>query len=199
MEFGIILDIGVILLLIAFIALGFRRGFLRSVLGLVKTIAAIIIAVLLARPLARLLDNWFSVTESLSGLFKDGPVHNLADNLGLLLLIVFCAIGLFILIRILVWFLLRLITKLKKGVKPLHRIDQILGAVFGLVKFIIFGTLVSGILLVLSQMSAMSWINDSLFERSYIASWLYDQAVEVMIPIIRSIDASAIFNNIIND
>lgn len=62
----LILDIAVVLFLLIFAIVGFKKGFLKGLVGLVGTVVAFIIAILCAAPLAEFVENNFGMTTGIA-------------------------------------------------------------------------------------------------------------------------------------
>ena len=188
-----VIDIILISFLIGFAVLGSRRGFLRSLLSLVSITVSILLAVLGARPIARLLDNWWGLADSIGEWFSGGGIlDSVARNNGMLVLIIMVAVVLFVGLRISLFFLKRFVKHVMENSKVLGRIDQVLGLFFGIVRFFYYVCLLSLVVMILSSTSALADLPQWLFADSTIAAWLYDRALDVVIPLLRSVGAQAV-------
>ncbi len=73
--FGII-DVVIVLSVIAFAVIGWKKGFLLKIVEMASSVFGLIASILLARPFAKVLDNWFgaSIADSINTyLSKLGP------------------------------------------------------------------------------------------------------------------------------
>lgn len=59
------IDIGIIVILIVFIAIGFWKGLIFSLLSVFSTFVNFCISIFLARPITNLLNNWFGMESSM--------------------------------------------------------------------------------------------------------------------------------------
>lgn len=62
-----LVDLGALLVMLVLAIVGAKKGGIRSLLGFASTIIAIALAFMFAKKGATLLNNWFHITESLSG------------------------------------------------------------------------------------------------------------------------------------
>ena len=64
------IDVVVLLILVAFVAIGFWKGLVFSVLSLFSGFINFVIAIFLTRPVTNLLNNWFGLERALTGAFS---------------------------------------------------------------------------------------------------------------------------------
>ena len=190
-----VIDVVIFVGLIALAMLGTRDGFIRGALSFVSTFVSIIIAIALARPLASLLDSWFGFSEPLSNVFDGSALENIAQNSGFLFLTIICGVSLFVLTKVIVYFLKRLSLRITDSSKLLNVVDRALGTIFGLFRFGLWLLFLSGAIFVLSQISLTAGIHTWLFENSSVGLWVYDRMIEwFVIPIFSSVGAGGIIN-----
>jgi len=156
---------------------------------------SILVSIFLARPVASLLDNWFGLADTFSGWFTgEGTIDTMARNNGFMLVVIFVAIFLFISIRLTLWLLRKKIKKLKERLPEFNRVDQILGFFLGLVRFILYAAVISTFLAFAESISFLERIPNWLFEDSTIAYWIYQRCLDLVGPLMRSLNAGNIFN-----
>jgi len=184
------LDVAVGVIIILFVAFGAMRGFLRSLLGMIPTVVVIIGSILLARPLARVLDGWFGWADGLSGLFQgEGSIDTwVREQGGMLMLVIIIAVALFILLRIVLWLVMRAIMSARERSRTFSQLDSWAGFFFGFVKFAIYATMVSAVLFTLFGIidGSQEW----LFTDSRFALWIYERCIDVMGPLLRRLSAA---------
>ena len=184
------IDIAVAVIVLLFVAFGTFRGFLRSLLGMIPTVLVIVGSILIARPVARVLDGWFGWAEGLSNLFQgDGAIDTwVREQGGMMMLIIIVAVVLFALLRIVLWLVMRAITRARERSRSFSTIDGIAGFFFGFVKFAVYATMLSAVLFTLTGI--FDGLHDWLFADSYLAVWIYDRCIDVMGPLLRRISAA---------
>ena len=188
-----LIDILLALVIIFSVLSGIRIGFLRGVVGFLSTFVATLLAVVLARPLAILLDNWFGWGESLGALSTgNDTLDGIANSSGLLVLVIFCGIFLFIAIKLFALLLKGTIRRLKERSRTLNAMDRALGFLFGFFRFAVWALFISGIIFVASGINIFSGVEGFIFNDSTFARWVYDRMIDLVIPILRSIGASGI-------
>lgn len=116
------IDIVCAVLILVFTLIGARKGAIRSVIGLCSTVLSLVAAYYLAVPFSKLLNGWFSVFE------KGGETIWIAVS-GILV---------FVLCKIILDLIGKLLTKLADSVKAVGALNTLLGAVVGFVKAAIF-------------------------------------------------------------
>ena len=161
---------------------------------MISTIVAIVVSLLLARPLARLLDGWFGFAERLGGVFRDGGALDQVTgdgSRGMLFLIVICSVAVFVLMKILFWYLKKLALRLKERNPFINQWDRALGAVFGLVRFVIVLTVFSGLMMIITSISAFEGLHNTIFDNSTVAHWFYQRGVDIVVAIFGQIDLVA--------
>ena len=112
------IDIVCAALILIFTLIGARKGAIRSVIGLCSTVLSLIAAYYLAVPVSKLLNEWFSVFE------KGGETLWIAVS-GVLV---------FLLCKIVLDLIGKLLTKLADSVKAVGALNTLLGAVIGFIK-----------------------------------------------------------------
>ena len=168
-----IADIVIVLIAVAFMAWGAYRGFMRGILGFITNTVAIILALLGARPILSLIN---SITNNT--IVRDG-------QLGILIMV---AIALFIAIRLIVMILKFKIMKIKDRFRMVNAVDRVLGALLGLFKFALAMAIVAILVLLLGNI--FSGLRPWLFEGSIIAEWIYDRALDVVLPFLSAVSAA---------
>lgn len=112
------IDIVCAALILIFTLIGARKGAIRSVIGLCSTVLSLVAAYYLAVPVSKLLNDWFSVFE------KGSETIWIAVS-GILV---------FVLCKIILDLIGKLLTKLADSVKAVGALNTLLGAVIGFVK-----------------------------------------------------------------
>jgi len=152
-----LIDIIVVGLLLFFVVAGYLQGFLRCTLSMVKISISIIVAVLLCRPAAIMLDTLFGYYS-----WFDSDLVATAVM----------ALAIFIIIRLALMKIRRIVEKFREN-DTVSRVDNIFGALFGLLRFAFVFFIFSLVVLIVSIIpfldSTVAW----LFEGSTIAYWLY--------------------------
>ena len=162
-----IVDIIVGLAFLLLVLLGFFRGFVKSVVMLVKIPVTIVASFLIASPLAALL----SVT---------GLQEWLARQIGLsvantrIIVVIALAVIIFIIIRIILWKLIKMSDKAKEKKRVLSKVDRFLGLLFGIAHFTVIFTLVAMLFFFVTLLPFLSSLRGVVFDGSYVAKWLYD-------------------------
>ncbi|MCL2570272.1 MAG: CvpA family protein [Firmicutes bacterium] len=185
-----VVDVIVVVLILTFALVGMYVGFLRGILDFVSTFIIIIISVVIARPFALLLDRWFGIAGPLSSIFQgESALDEMARNNGLLLLTAIIAVVLFIVIKVVIAILRRKIMRWKERFPSLNSIDKTLGFFLGLFKFMVYATIFSGFLFIITSIAAFSGLHDWLLEGSTVVSWLYDVCLNIIGPLLRVLGA----------
>jgi len=237
-----ILDIILLVLMLVFAFLGFKKGFLRSVVAILKGIVSLIVAIILARPLASFLDRLFSLGRLIGRLFLptveglstsewwtteataaanatqletikgsdfvstilakivertvggagdsiigNTPAAYAATVLGFFALIVLCAVIIFVVVRILLRILDKYIKKLTEN-QTGFVVDAWLGALFGILRFLISVMCWMMFLFVLSSIPFINGIAEWLFSGSVICHWLFEATGSIVLWFFRTFD-----------
>jgi len=144
-----------------------------------------IVALFLARPVANLLDRWFSLAEVFGQLFSgEGVLDSFARDNGFILLLVFVTLVLFVVIRIILWLIKLKVSRMKERCRVFNRVDQICGLFLGIVRFIIYMTMLSTFLLFAESMTFLEWLPEWIFEDSTVFLWIYEQCIRVIAPLL---------------
>ena len=122
-----VLDIVIGVLLLLFVAFGYWKGFMNGVIGFVASAISLVIALFLAKPMANLADSWFNLSKVLG----DAIMTSLGRPLNILI----CGVIAYILVRILFFFLTRMVKRVKEENKAIDVIDKVLGLFLGFAKF----------------------------------------------------------------
>ena len=112
------IDVVCVALILIFTIVGARKGAIRSLIGLCSTVFSLFAAYYLAVPVANVLNGWFSVFE------KGGETLWIAVS----------GIAAFILCKIVLDLIGKLLTKLAESVKAVGALNTLLGAVIGFIK-----------------------------------------------------------------
>lgn len=131
------IDIVCAALILIFTLIGARKGAIRSVIGLCSTVLSLVAAYYLAVPVSKLLNDWFSVFE------KGSETIWIAVS-GILV---------FVLCKIILDLIGKLLTKLADSVKAVGALNTLLGAVIGFVK---------GAILICAVLAVISLLPDSM-------------------------------------
>ena len=131
------IDIVCAALILIFTLIGARKGAIRSVIGLCSTVLSLVAAYYLAVPFSKLLNDWFSVFE------KGSETIWIAVS-GILV---------FVLCKIILDLIGKLLTKLADSVKAVGALNTLLGAVIGFVK---------GAILICAVLAVISLLPDSM-------------------------------------
>jgi len=163
-----ITDIIVGLIFLLFVGLGFFRGFIRSMVSLAKIPVTIAISFFLAGPVSSLLDK-IGFLRVLSGWIGLGK-----ELTGIITLIAI-AVMIFIIIRVILWKLVKASDKAKEKKRTYNKIDRLLGAVFGLVHFVVIFTLISISFAIVNWVFSQAGVDfySMIFKGSHVAAWLY--------------------------
>lgn len=131
------IDIVCAALILIFTIIGARKGAIRSVIGLCSTVLSLVAAYYLAVPFSKLLNDWFSVFE------KGSETIWIAVS-GILV---------FVLCKIILDLIGKLLTKLADSIKAVGALNTLLGAVIGFVK---------GAILICAVLAVISLLPDSM-------------------------------------
>jgi uncharacterized membrane protein required for colicin V production len=169
-----ITDIIVGLAFLLLVLLGFFRGFIKSVVMLVKIPVTIVVSFLAAGPLSGLLKliGFQSVFAGWTGLSE--------QTAGIIVLIALAVI-IFIVIRLILWKLVKISDKAKENKRMFSKADRFLGLLFGLVHFTIIFTLVSIVFFFFTLIPFFTHWNEAVFEGSHVAKWLYNIIVQFVV------------------
>ena len=164
-----VVDIIFVILAIAFIAHGAITGALRGLLSFATGILAILLSLLIAYPIALLFSNWLGWNR--------------------LLTMAVAAVIIYIIIRIIVFFLSRFIKRLKERMPTLNRVDRFFGLFIGFIRFFFYCLSLTFFLVLLSNAGPLARIPEWLFNGSTIASWVFDFMSDWAIPLVNRIGA----------
>ena len=187
---NMLVDIIFVLLLIVFALHGAWRGFLKGLLAFFSVLISIVFSVLLARPIAGLLNGWFGWGDSLGELVNENLGINLAEDTGFLVLIAIVSVAFFIFLRIAVFFIARMITRLKRFSRRINRVDQLLGLFLGIFRFLLYFFALTALIVVASTLTATTGIEEFLFGDSNVAGWFFGFMSDWVVPIIRGLGAA---------
>ena len=127
------IDIVCVALILIFTIAGARKGAIRSVIGLCSTVISLLAAYNLAVPVAKVLNGWFSVFE------KGGETLWIAVS----------AVAVFVVCKIVLDLIGKLLTRLAESIKAVGALNTLLGAAIGFVKAAI---LICAVLAVISML-----------------------------------------------
>jgi len=170
-----IIDIIVGLLLVLLVGLGFFRGFVKSAVMLVKIPITIVASFIIASPIAaffnmggiglhKALANWFNVSISI----------------GRIISVIFFAVIIFIVIRIILHKLTKLADKAKEKKTITGKLDRFLGAAFGLLRFAIYFILAAIVFRVVTIIPFADKLHGLVFDGSTVAIWMYDLVLTII-------------------
>jgi uncharacterized membrane protein required for colicin V production len=158
-----VLDIIIVIIALLYMGLGFWRGLLRSVLSLVKISVSIILAILLGRPIAGLLDKWFSISE----------------GVGEFTWIAICVLCVFILLRLVLRLLDKVVRSAHEKSDGVKKVDRILGLIFGFVRFAMLCFVISLVIFVAEAIGLN--LVEPMFKNSPVCEWIYRTCVKLLI------------------
>jgi uncharacterized membrane protein required for colicin V production len=162
------LDIGLGVLMLLFMFLGWRKGFLCGILGFLAGVVALVAAIFAARPLNDL-------------------VH-ISGKYGVLI----CGVAIYVFIRLVFWIIMRFIKRAKKKNKKIDRADRIGGIFLGLAEYAVF---VVGIFIFFYLLSVVPWVGKSvewLLDKSYVGKPIFTFVVKHVIPFLGEVTTSVV-------
>ena len=117
------LDIVILVLLLVFIAIGWRRGFMGSIVGFVSNTISFAVAIFTAKQLAQLLNTLFGFSTMLDPILT-GKGETINILISGVIIYAFCALMFFV--------LKRFIKRVKDENKVVDKIDRFFGLVLGI-------------------------------------------------------------------
>ena len=181
MAAGLIADIAVVIFAAVMIILCTKRGFLRSLLRYTSLIVALVVALLGAGPLASYLNEQFGLGETIASW------HIPFISAGTLLTLL-TGVLLFLVVRLVLILLDKLLQAVKEHLRAVNAIDRILGTVFGaLLALIELATL----FMLIDALGWQEFLQLTPASGGYIAHHLFTFCKEYVFNIITSICAAA--------
>jgi len=168
-----IVDLIIILVFFGFALLGYVRGFIRSAASLVRVSISVLVAFLLSRPIAAALNGIFRVDRGLENLFSVSS--------GRPILIAIITIILFFAIRIALHKIVKFAERSREQSVAFNRVDRWLGGLFGAARFLFLFSLFAVIFYLLTRISFIRPLEDTVFGDSTVANWLYEFIVELVL------------------
>jgi uncharacterized membrane protein required for colicin V production len=140
---------------------GCKRGFLRSALKMVTSLISLVIAFFLAKPVAEgILDKNWNLTEKIAPWIKNNAgwvTRFLGENYGKITLWLMTFIGLFIVIRLVLIIVDRLLSKIKEGMPVVNFLDKTAGFFFGVVMAAVY---ILGLFWLFDALSSIDFLKD---------------------------------------
>jgi uncharacterized membrane protein required for colicin V production len=140
---------------------GYKRGFLSSALKMITTLFSLVIAFFLAKPVAEgILDKNWQLTEKISPWINDHAgwvARFLGENHGKITLWLMTFVGLFIVIRLLLIIIDRLLGKIKENMPVVNFLDKTAGFFFGIVMSAVY---ILGLFWVLDALSSINFLEN---------------------------------------
>jgi uncharacterized membrane protein required for colicin V production len=172
--------------------LGTMRGFMRSTLRMVTSIVSLIAAFFLAKPVAEFINNTWDVADKLEPWINEhiGFLERFNEK-GWFALFILTVIGLFIVIRLLLIIVDRLLKKLKESSQAVNFLDKTLGFLFGIV---MAAVAVVGLLMTIDALASIKGLENlpawlQLTEDTgFVAAWrVYDFSKDHIFDIVEQI------------
>jgi uncharacterized membrane protein required for colicin V production len=189
-----IADALLLIILLVNLFWGYKRGFMRSALRLVTSLVALVVSFLLAKPVSVLLDNSFNLVEKITPWLDEhmGFLSNfLHENQGKVMLFILTFVALFIIIRLILIIVDRLLRKLKDSSKAVDFLDKTLGLLFGLVMAAVY---IIGLFFAFDSLSSIGvladlpkWIQLTKDGGGFVAWRVYEITVDNILPVIKDI------------
>ena len=166
-------DVILVLAFLTFAGLGFVRGFVKSAASLVKASISVVVAFLLSRPLATVLNSIFGLNKVVANIFNVSS--------GRPILIAILAFIIFIAIRIVLHKLVKFAERSRERSRVFNHVDRWLGALFGAVRFLFLFSLFAVAFYVITRISFIRPLHDTVFGDSKVAVWLYNIVVKLVL------------------
>lgn len=181
MAAGLIADIVVVIFAAVTIFLCTKRGFLRSLLRYTSTIVALVVALLGAGPLASFLNTQFGFGETIAS-------WNIPFVSAGTLLTVLSGLLLFLVVRLVLVILDKLLQAVKERLHAVNVIDRILGTVFGAVIALIE---LAMLFMLIDALGWQEFLQLTPASGGYVAHYLFTFCKEYIFNIITAIYAAA--------
>jgi uncharacterized membrane protein required for colicin V production len=133
------LDIAIGVVALFFVLVGFWKGFMCGIVGFIASVTSLTVAIFSSKMLANIAEQNFDLTNKLDGIIS---------GLGRPLNVLVCAAVVFIICRLIFWFINRIIRKIKRQNRVVDFTDKILGVGLGVLK----AALLIGIVFIVVQM-----------------------------------------------
>lgn len=166
-------DAIIILAFFAFAILGYARGLVKSAASLVRVSVSVVIAFIISRPIAAILNSIFGLNKALSNAF--------GVSSGKAVLIAIITIIIFIAIRLVLHKLVKFAEKSREKSRVFNHIDRWLGALFGALRFLFLFSLFAIGFYLLTRISFIRPLENTVFSDSHIANWLYKFVVKIIL------------------
>lgn len=166
-------DVILILAILTFAGLGFIRGFVKSAASVIRGSIAVIAAFLLSRPIASVLNSLFGLNKVVANMFdvsQGGPI-----------LVAIVTFIVFIAIRLVLHKLVKFAEKSREQSRIFNHVDRLLGALFGAVRFLFLFSLFAVAFYLITRISFIKPLHDTIFGDSTVAVWLYDLVVKLVL------------------
>lgn len=184
MAAGLIADIVVVVFAAVMIFLCTKRGFLRSLLHYTSMIIALAVALLGAVPFANFLNNQFGLGEIINSWHI--PFVSAGSLLTLL-----SGIALFLITRLLLIILDKLLQAAKEHLRAVNTIDRLLGTVFGAFMALIELT---AVFMLINALGWQEFLQLTPASGGYIAHHLFTFCKDYIFEIVTAIYAAAVNN-----
>lgn len=119
------LDVAFFVILLLGILFGVARGFVKSVCKIAGTVFSAVVAFMFCVTLQNSLEGWFGLTTALAGVIGNATIAKV-------IAIVISFILLFLVVKLLAWFVGKTGTALVNKFAPCRMINRILGGILGL-------------------------------------------------------------------
>ena len=179
-------DIAIGVVLALFLLMGWVKGFMCGIVGFVANVLSFAIAIFSAA----IVSNFVNGFVDLSGYFD-----TLLAGKGAFISVLACGVAVYVLCRLVFFFINRLIKKIKKTNKAVDKVDKFAGLILGVLKCAL---LLCTVFVVIYLLSAIPFVHDTIelaFTsgqwESVVARYLYNAVVDYVIPLIGGVMTNA--------
>ena len=136
---------------------------MRMVVGFMSSLFSFVMAVFAARPIANLVNSWFGVPANFINIF-------------------ICGLAVFIIGRLLFYFLGKYITKIKENNGIVDTVDKVAGIFLGFAKFAFWMCVLFAVVHLMTFIPGLRQSAEWLLYRSVIGDWIYGIVRRFVIP-----------------
>jgi uncharacterized membrane protein required for colicin V production len=177
------LDIGICVFLLLSVALGWYKGFMCGIVSFVSGLVSFMVAIFTASPVAGLMNRWFGLSAEFD---------KILDGKGQFINVLICGIVVYLVCRLVFFFIARFIRKIKDRSKVIDKVDKIAGLFLGAAKGFVS---IAGIFVMLYLLTSVPFVNsavDWLLQNSAVGKFFYEASIKYVVPLLGNLTASGI-------